>query len=136
MKIFNFYWWKKIIGFPRDWCLNIKWFIQRGQRGFADCDVWDFDNYLARIISNGCKQLKKNNNHSLDDGILEKIIYTFEAEEKITQMDWIYCKETDRKKFEKLSKNCDFLYLMNKEECEKVREGWNLFRKYFNQLWD
>jgi len=29
---------------------EIKWFWQRGKRGWADCDVWGFQDYLTDII--------------------------------------------------------------------------------------
>jgi len=41
--------------FPR----KIKWFIQRGKRGWADCDTWGLDFYLADIIENSIQYLKK-----------------------------------------------------------------------------
>lgn len=36
---------------------KIKWFIQRGRRGYADCDVWSLDYYLADVISKSVQQL-------------------------------------------------------------------------------
>lgn len=55
-----YYWfyriWKyKIKIFPRE----VKWFIQRGRRGYADCDVWDFHSHLTRVIEGGLKQMAK-----------------------------------------------------------------------------
>ena len=29
----------------------IKWFIQRGRRGWADCDTWWLNSYLEKILS-------------------------------------------------------------------------------------
>src|SRR6266852_1897293 len=31
------------------WIKGLKWFWQRGRRGWADCDTWSFDNYLAGV---------------------------------------------------------------------------------------
>jgi len=39
---------------------NVKYFIQRGKRGYADCDLWGFDTYLARIIVDGITEIKKS----------------------------------------------------------------------------
>jgi len=39
---------------------RIKWFIQRGVRGYADCDIWDFNEYLAGLIIAGCRKLKED----------------------------------------------------------------------------
>ncbi len=30
---------------------SIKYFYQRGRRGWADCDVWNLDTYLVRVVS-------------------------------------------------------------------------------------
>lgn len=46
--------WDAIREFPR----RVKWFIQRGRRGWADCDVWNFDTYLARVIGEGAAKLR------------------------------------------------------------------------------
>ena len=40
---------KLFIDNPRDFKNNIKWFIQRGKRGYSDRDLWSFDWYLAEI---------------------------------------------------------------------------------------
>ncbi len=74
-------WWTKCILFPRE----IKWFIQRGCKGYADCDVWSFDLYLAGIIIGGLTELRNNNyGHPVDlnpeewDSTLREIIAAFE----------------------------------------------------------
>lgn len=40
---------------------EVKWFLQRGKRGWADCDVWGFDQYIAGVISAAVKQLQVEN---------------------------------------------------------------------------
>lgn len=37
--------------------LRVKWFFQRGWRGYSDRDIWSFDHYLAEVISKGTKKL-------------------------------------------------------------------------------
>jgi hypothetical protein len=50
-------------------------FIQRGRRGFADCDVWSLDMYIAGILANALPELAKLNNSCppelCDDGDVE-----------------------------------------------------------------
>ncbi|KKK59041.1 hypothetical protein LCGC14_3038370 [marine sediment metagenome] len=46
----------KVRLFPRE----VKWFIQRGKRGYADSDCWGIDFYLVDIIPKMIKQLKGN----------------------------------------------------------------------------
>jgi len=65
---------------PRDTYLNIKWFIQRGKRGYADCDVWNFDYYLSDVIVNALKELKNDEMPSVDSKHLDDIIFAFEVE--------------------------------------------------------
>ena len=38
---------------------EVKWFIQRGKRGYADCDVWSLDSYLNSWMPEAIHQLKK-----------------------------------------------------------------------------
>lgn len=38
---------------------GIKAFWQRGRRGWADCDLWSFDHYLAELIGSGLSELAK-----------------------------------------------------------------------------
>lgn len=44
---------------PRLIYREIKWFIQRGYRGWADCDVWSIDYYLNRIMPEMLERLAK-----------------------------------------------------------------------------
>lgn len=44
----------KVIDFPAE----IKYFWQRGRRGYSDRDVWDFDNYLANVIAHILREIK------------------------------------------------------------------------------
>lgn len=59
MKIKEIYYWfyrtwkYKIKYFPSE----VKWFIQRGRRGYADCDTWSFDHYLSKVIASGLRDL-------------------------------------------------------------------------------
>jgi len=118
-KIFNPYIWKNIFEKPRDLYLNIKWFIQRGKRGFADYDVWDFDIYLSRVIKDGVSQLKERKQgipgeltQEEWDSILDDIIYAFTEEENVL----------DKEPYERFD--------------ERKEKGWRLFHDYFHSLWD
>ena len=137
---------------PQDIYNNIKWFIQRGKRGYADCDIWDFDFYLSKIISKGIKDLKSqiygvSNDFISKDGkniylnkwktVLDEIIWTFEASIKIIDAKWIYLNSKERNKKTMVKFINQFKYhIMTKEECNRYRKGWNLFRKYYHNLWN
>ena len=154
---FQTYYYKisRIKELPRDIYQNIKWFIQRGSRGFADCDVWSFDCYLSDIIVDGLKNLKENihghpvglgnkkeeNGEELWKNILNEIIWTFEVSKKIQNHEWILINsERQRTKFIKNinkfeSKDIKY-HVMSAEERKRYKDGWLLFRNYYYNLWD
>lgn len=112
--------------------MEIKWFIQRGKRGYADCDVWGFDTYLAKIISGGCKQLKEIK-HSCPTRIANQ--YPNQSWEKaLVQWDGILNK-IDRA-FTLLNLWEDSGRLPTDEEKREIAKGWFFFKKYFGDLWD
>ncbi|MBI2020197.1 hypothetical protein HYS94_02140 [Candidatus Daviesbacteria bacterium] len=41
---------------------EIKYFIQRGRRGWSDRDIWDFESYLHKILAGGLTYLAKSEN--------------------------------------------------------------------------
>ena len=42
---------------------EVKYFLQRGWRGYADCDIWNFDHYLSILLADGLKVLAKGNSY-------------------------------------------------------------------------
>lgn len=48
-------WWD--LHSPRYYAKRVKWFIQRGRRGWADCDTWDLDHYLAVVMAGSLEYL-------------------------------------------------------------------------------
>lgn len=42
---------------PRVASRRVRWFIQRGRRGWADCDAWSLDCYIARILAQALPRL-------------------------------------------------------------------------------
>jgi len=115
--------WEKITDVPR----KIKWFWQRGTRGYADCDWWDLDSYLARWLPKALKEFrtKRISSHPamVKDQktwveILKKMEKGFEAHEKLH--DCFFCPKNKRQ--EKWMKD--------------YKEGLRLFGKHFYNLWD
>ena len=99
------------------WIKRIYWFLQRGYRGFGDNDTWDFDYYMAKVITGGLKHFKiyyKGQEPSKE--VIDKIIEGFNC--AILLVD-----EPSLEHNEKI-------------EAERIREeGFNLFKKYFNYFW-
>lgn len=125
--------------------LNIRTFIQRGRRGWGVSDVWSFDYYLAKTISEGLKHLKKIHHGypcELTEGqwidILNEMIWTFEIALKVSELEIVipYDKES-RQKLQKLEKEVNPSYrILTKKEELKYKKGFELFKKYFHNLWD
>lgn len=59
-----------VIGFPRYTYYGIKYFIQRGRRGWADCDTWSLDNYLSEWLPAALRHLKETK-HGVPCGMFD-----------------------------------------------------------------
>lgn len=130
--------------FIRDipWKLKqVKFFYQRGRRGWADCDVWGMDYYLARVIPGMLKDLRKNHNGypatlETDNewvAIINKIIAGFEAHIRLTEMEnWAIDSVTHLWTEEEKVK---FRDLDSKDEAT-YKEGMALLTEWFGALWD
>ena len=119
--------WYSFLGKVR-WIRNIpremKWFFQRGLRGWSDYDVWDLDSYLNDWVPKAVKHLKSiSHSHPVNltpeewDKILMKIAEGFEANQKWKELD--FKNITEAKKLE-----------------ATFKRGMKLFTKYYNDLWD
>lgn len=110
---------KQTIDFPSTAYAETKWFIQRGRRGWADCDTWSLDDYLdgwmpaalrylrdhkhgvpMSAFPNDAQYIKADGNHTDEafavaearwDAILNEIIAGFEASRRA--QDGLYEKE-------------------------------------------
>jgi len=116
IKYYGFYcWWNYLDMLPR----RIYWFFQRGYRGFGDNDTWDFDYYLATVISQGLKHLKKyHHGYEPTKQELDIMIKGFEANLKLMDCNFN-------------PKNKDYVNLQ-----VKFHKAMELLERYFNYLWD
>jgi len=117
IRYYGFYiWWNWLELRP----LKIKSFFQRGWRGWADEDTWDLDYYLAMVISQSIKHLKKYyNGAEPTKKELDIIIKGFESNLKMQERN--FCPKGEKS------------YLILKL---KFHKGMELFKQYFNHLWD
>lgn len=106
---------------------RFKWIRQFKEKGWTDRDIWNIDTTLAKIIINFLKRYKEVNigspnitdRASYEDNItawnkiLDKIIHAFEI---ILSDD--YC-----------------ILHYNSKEYMDMKEGLELFAKYYNNLW-
>ena len=123
-------WWKMldIWEMPFNAYREIKWFIQRGMRGYSDRDVWGMYEHMNTIIPKMLIHLSENtisyppNLKGIKTWkkILMKMALGFRAGTDAINLQW-----TD--KFDKKRNN-------------KMLKDWNdsmeLFKKYFYDLWD
>lgn len=145
---------------------KIKWFIQRGRRGWSDKDLWGFDSYLTKVISGGLRQLaviscgcpsdfydeKKKGDECIKwKKVLLDIAEGFESKQKLTDDDIIDYSEADALYNEK-----DPLGNINEAWGKKLMEiqkspkskklikqheaKWEkaitLFKEYYGNFWD
>ena len=131
-----------------------KWYFQRAGRGWATCDTWGLDYYLAGVIADSITHLKENKhggpaNLTEDewDAILEKMILSFKVAQRVGNGDVVYLPSIkfDDKKYDKAKAMTDksneeygetIYEVMTKEEVIEYEEGMNLFIEYFFALWD
>jgi len=147
----------------RDKPKEFKWFIQRGKRGYSDCDVWGFHHHMSTVILGGLKELRENLHGFPPEitfeewkRILDEMIYTFQTlkdvdDEKTAMFD---SQEYDeqRKWYDDMIKDTDVFstwtdyddpkfpkypkHVMSLEDCQRYDKGWKYFKEYYFQLWD
>ena len=110
---------------------NIRYFIQRGKRGYSDRDVWNFDCYIADILKGGITDLRdKHSGYPTNlepdewDDILDTMIEGFDYYDKEDKLmdsepynDEVYMKEEPKLR-------------------KKLDKSLKLFAKHFQSLWD
>jgi hypothetical protein len=140
IKYYGFYcWWNYLDMLPR----RIYWFFQRGFRGYGDCDVWDFDLYLAKIISNGLKQLKKEE-HGCPGNIYNKYFIrknlTQKQKDKLAIKEWNIILDIIIRGFELVPELFEMEILKNKKLKDnymcKLEQAFDLMKKYYFNFWD
>lgn len=99
---------------------SIKFFWQRQVRGWDDSEMWDLDVSLAEFIHPRLERFREITNCN-PFGVGEEY-----------QNQWYDILDKMILAF-RLSRS---LRPNTKEEEEKIREGLELFAKYFNCLWD
>lgn len=147
LNLFQKIWWpvRRFI-YDLPWNVKqIKFFCQRGKRGWADCDWWGMDYYLISIILPMLKELKKyNHGHPANlteekwDGILSEMILGFEASKRVIDDEYVDIFQPNW--FEKNEKLTSETIKKCNDECVKdqkiFHEKMKLFNKHFFGLWD
>jgi len=124
---------------------KIKYFIQRGRRGYSDEDQWDVGNYLATIVpvlvrrlqkGHGCpselfdKERVNDECHNWYD-ILEEIAQGFEAANEVAQGTYYKSEQLPDGKWSHEFDQARYDNLQN-----KAKRGLELFAVWYQNLWD
>lgn len=121
---------------------KIKDFIQRGRRGYSDRDLWNFDYFLADLISKGINELKKDcfsyplafRDEVEWANALTTMSYAFQMEKKAIDGEVFICEEEEIAKFkDEVGK---FMKVLTREEVRLYKKGWRLFEEHFSSLND
>ncbi|MCK9320284.1 hypothetical protein [Methanoculleus sp.] len=124
---------------------EIKYFIQRGKRGYSDRDTWDISEYLGEIMPELLRSLKRGSgcpSKFYDKGAVNNECHKWsEALETMAQgfeaAEWI---KSSHPKIEIITKDgkremsSDFKSLDQAEE--KMKKGLHLFAENYLGLWD
>jgi len=114
-------WWGHYLN-PKTYYKVVKWFLQRGYRGWADCDVWSLDTHLNDILP----------------GMIRSLIHGNSYPAELSYGGWKKILEQMASGFEAGNKKDKFCYgSPEREELDKEFDrGMELFVRYYNHLWD
>lgn len=137
---------------------DIKWLWQRAQRGYADCDVWSLDSYLALVITNSVEQLK-NTGHSYPCNLEDPygvVYYGYDSEfnytvpeqervqiwkqelEKISSAFKLYLELTEDIRFplNGTSEEIRAHFEEQEQKAKNNKQNMHLLIHHFGSLWD
>lgn len=103
---------------------KLKWFLQRRFRGWADCDLWDMDYHLAKLILpriRAYRDFKKENSAGYPANLTEK--------------DWNEILDKIVDGFE-LFLECEIGDDLWEYAQPKIEGGLKLFGRWFGHFWD
>lgn len=109
---------------------GIKEFIERGRKGYTRRDLWNFDEWLSKLIANGLRELRKNCHGYPND------IDNWEDWMKVLD-EMIECFEEQNRRIDNIDK--DFLNTFNKRaenKKAKLHRGLELLERYYFDFWD
>jgi hypothetical protein len=128
---------------------ELKWFFQRGRRGWSDRDCWCLHAHIAKVLVDSLTHLKKikigipahiqkkgmtdDEGVKIWDDILDNMIYTFDIVLKAG--DDQVCLYSPRKDVQAFYKKHDY-NMLTKEDTQRFYNGFKLLSKYIFHLWD
>lgn len=124
---------------------QVKWFIQRGCRGYADIDTWNFGGYVMRLLAENTRILKdiahgypaRPGVNTMEEWqeVLEKMHKGFALAQKIWEQDAVYDPIPEPMYSELKEYNIE-IYEFTDEDRAAYDEAFDLFKEWQNALWD
>lgn len=131
----------------------VKWFFQRGSRGWADCDWWNMNSYLIKVTIPMLKKLKEGHSYPYVEGAkdenewcerLDEMIEAFEAAQRVIEDEytiddvnwWEAFSNPTPKLKEDVSIAIQKSIKMSKADQKIFEKKIKVFVKWFYQLWD
>lgn len=108
----------------RELFAECRWFVQRGQRGYSDRDVWSIDYYLCSWMPQALRDLKRSK-HGYPIGMSQKT-----WEQKLDSM-------TEAFQVAKKINNADYRTPeAYRRALKQFRRKFNVVKMHFFDLWD
>ncbi len=116
----------------------LKYRRQRIQRGFADCDVWDLDSYILKVMADSLMVY-----HDQTNGYPYSGFETFEDWRKFIKevsedLNWVRVDSHENEFSDDQSKIDEWYHKMKEIEDERqahIKRGLEKFSKIHNEIW-
>lgn len=119
---------------------NTKWFIQRGRRGYADCDVWNLDGYLTKFLGNALRDLANQVHGTVIIETGRKLDPLDPNDvDLLTVEEWQATLRYIAETFDigRKMQACEYDSIEEHEAANKrFQHGMRMFSEYFLSLWD
>lgn len=116
----------------RDKINQIKYFFQRGKKGYADSDLFDFDQYLFEMIPKALRQFLKESGEVVEQS--EELVKQInEAQVLLEEKE--PSDESRNKEWEEALKTQDGLVILNDQYWNNKEKAFNLIGKFVGNLW-
>ena len=127
-----------------EWKRQIEWGWQRISRGYDDRVIWSIDYHLAVVIPQWLRTLKIKQHGipmSMFEGLEEErfengVIGYSDENMKIASDKWGKILDEIADGFEEYNKIDDLPYNEREKAFEKFNNVFDLFKKYYADLWD
>ena len=109
---------------------GIRDFIQRGRKGYATSDLWQFDHWLSALIARGLKEFKQQC-HTYPNDLND-------WQEWMSVLDeMIECFEEQSRSIDNIEGNFIETYNLRMDNKRaKLHRGLELLEKHFFDLWN